>query len=333
MMIFFDNWALFFTKSLTLLLLILIFLSLVLLMLAKAKLKAREGELTLKSLNKCFREQRLRLWQETLSKKALKAKVKAAKKIVKREQDIPLEGRLFVLNFKGDLQADQARSLAEEVTAILQIAESQDEVLLRLESPGGAVAAYGYAASQLQRIKDRHIKLTVAVDKVAASGGYLMACVADEIIAAPFAIIGSIGVVARVPNFHRLLDKNGIEFEQITAGEYKRTLTLFGKNTAQGRKKVKAQVEEIHELFKIFIGEHRSNVDINKVATGEYWLARDALKLQLVDRLETSDDYLLAALNAERQVFEVKFTRKQSLKDKLGHSVQALLQKYGLHAW
>ena len=330
-MLFFHAWALFFTKTLTLLLLMLIFLSLFLMLIARAKMKARTGELQLKSLNKQFNEQRQKLWQETLSKKELKGKIKLCKRKSKENKPEQLrQGRIFVISFKGDLQAESAKNLAEEITAILQIAEAKDEVLARLESPGGAVHGYGYAASQLKRIRDRHIKLTVAVDKVAASGGYLMACVADEIIAAPFALIGSIGVVAQIPNFHRWLDKKGIDFEQIYAGTYKRTLTMFGKNTTAGREKLKEQLEEIHTIFKRFIEEHRACVDVKKVATGEFWLAADALKLNLVDRLETSDDYLLDAFNAGRALFEVKFVEKKSLKTKLSRSMQALMQQFNL---
>lgn len=330
---FLANWALFSAKSLTLLALLLIFLLLFLMLSAKAKMKARAGELCVKSIDKHLKEQQLSLFQQTLGKKELKEKLKLFKKNWKKDKKSDLEkSRVFVIDFKGNLPADEAKNLAEEVTAILQIADKNDEVFVRLESPGGAVSGYGYAASQLKRIRDRHIKLTVAVDKVAASGGYLMACVADQVVAAPFALIGSIGVIAQIPNFHRLLDKKGVDFEQITAGEYKRTLTLFGKNTEEGRKKLEEQLEEIHAIFKSFIKEHRPQVDLEKVATGEFWLAKDALKLELVDRLETSDDYLLSAFNEKRELFEVKFIQKKSLKTKFSNSMQALIEKFSARA-
>ena len=109
--------------------------------------------------------------------------------------------------------------------------------------------AYGLAASQMQRIRDKKLKLTVCVDKVAASGGYMMAVVADKIIAAPFAVLGSIGVLAQVPNFHRLLKKHDVDFEMLTAGKYKRTLTMFGENTDKGREKFQEDIEDTHVLF------------------------------------------------------------------------------------
>ena len=327
-MLFLDNWGLFFAKSFSLLALVLIFLVLFLALVGKAKMKAKSGELEVKSLAEQLEEQQLSLWQETLSKKALKSKLKAFKKAQKQaEKKKTSEPRLFVLNFKGDMQAGEANNLSKEVTALLQMVERKDEVLVKLESPGGVVQNYGYAASQLQRIRNHKVKLTVAVDRVAASGGYLMACVADQIIAAPFSIIGSIGVVAQVPNFHRWLDKKGIDFEQLYAGEYKRTITMFGKNTKEGREKFESQLEDIHAIFKDFIKEHRPQVDLKKVATGEYWLASDALKLQLVDRLETSDDYVLAAFNQGRELFEINFIQKKSFKAKLGSSVNMLIEK------
>lgn len=326
---FISNWGLFFIKSFSLLALILIFLALFLAIISKAKIKAKEGELQIKALDEQLEQQQISLWQQTLNKKDFKTKVKAFKKAQKKKnkkKETP--PRLFVICFKGDIAAEEAKNLSQEVTAILQMADNDDEVLVRLESPGGAVQGYGYAASQLQRLRNHKLKLTVAVDKMAASGGYLMACVADKIIAAPFAIIGSIGVIAQIPNFHRWLDKKGIDFEQIYAGEYKRTVTIFGKNTKEGRDKLEEQLEEIHTIFKDFIKQHRPEVDVKKVATGEHWLATDAIKLKLVDHLETSDDYILNAFNQDRDLFEVKFIQRKSMRAKLSNSMKLLAEKF-----
>lgn len=247
--------------------------------------------------------------------KARKAEDKAKQKAAKKGQQSP-RSRLFSLSFDGDINATPVDSLREEISAVLQVARKEDEILLRLESEGGLVHSYGLAASQLARIRDRKIKLTVAVDKVAASGGYLMACVADQILAAPFAIIGSIGVVAQIPNFHRVLKKNEIDFELHTAGQYKRTLTLFGENTDEGREKFREELEETHQLFKAFVTENRPVVEIDKVATGEHWFGTRALSLRLVDELKTSDDYLLER-SRDADIYEVVFRRRQTLSDKL----------------
>lgn len=247
--------------------------------------------------------------------KARKAEEKAKQKAAKKGQQSP-RPRLFTLSFDGDINATPVDSLREEISAVLQVARKEDEILLRLESEGGLVHSYGLAASQLARIRDREIKLTVAVDKVAASGGYLMACVADRILAAPFAIIGSIGVVAQIPNFHRVLKKNEIDFELHTAGQYKRTLTLFGENTDEGREKFREELEETHQLFKAFVTENRPVVEIDKVATGEHWFGTRALSLRLIDELKTSDDYLLER-SKDADVYEVVFRRRQTLSDKL----------------
>ncbi|TPW15801.1 MAG: periplasmic protease [Halothiobacillaceae bacterium] len=227
------------------------------------------------------------------------------------------EKRVFVLTFNGDIKASAATALAEEITAILTVAQPTDEVVVRLYSAGGLVHAYGLAASQLQRIRKRNIPLTVAVDKVAASGGYMMACVADKIIAAPFAILGSIGVVAQIPNLHRLLKKHDIDFELITAGKYKRTLTVFGENTAEGREKFRQEIDETHKLFQEFITTHRPQVELERVATGEHWYGTQAIDFKLVDELITSDDYLMSA-SETHSVYEVHYTTKKTLAQRFG---------------
>lgn len=205
--------------------------------------------------------------------------------------------RLFVVDFVGDVEASAAEGLREEVSGILLAAREGDEVLLRLESAGGVVHGYGFAASQLARITARKCRLVVSVDKVAASGGYLMACIADELIAAPFALVGSIGVLVEVPNVHRLLKRNDVDVEILTAGKHKRTLTLLGQNTDQGRRKLQAELEDVHDLFKSFVGEHRPAVDLEEIATGEAWYGQRALERKLVDRLATSDEYLLERID------------------------------------
>ena len=213
-------------------------------------------------------------------KKDRKAAAKKAKKQRKKGtgEDAEERKRLYVLNFDGDIRANATDNLREEISVVLGQAREGDEVLVRVESPGGLVHGYGLAASQLQRFRDAKVPLTVAVDKVAASGGYMMACVADRILAAPFAVLGSIGVLAQLPNFHRLLQKHDIDFELLTAGEYKRTLTMFGENTDKGREKFVEELEETHTLFKDFVGTNRPSLDIAKVATGEVWYGSRALE-------------------------------------------------------
>lgn len=263
-------------------------------------------------------------WKQ--AEKARKAEDKARDKARKAGTQRP---RLFVLDFDGDLQAAGVESLREEVSTVLQVAQAGDEVLLRLESEGGVVHGYGLAASQLQRLRDHGVKLTAAVDKVAASGGYLMACVADRILAAPFAIVGSIGVVAQLPNFNRLLKDKHIDFELHTAGEHKRTLTLFGENTDEGRAKFRESLEEAHALFKAYIAQHRPVVDLQQVATGEHWFGSRALELKLVDELKTSDDYLLDSLK-DRDLFEVRYRRHRSVMERLGIGLARLRSRLPL---
>ena len=260
-------------------------------------------------------------------KKEAKAKNKAKNKAKITEQGEESEkSRLYVIDFKGSMDANEVEHLREEITAILCVANKEDEVLVRLESGGGVVHGYGLAASQLQRIKEKGLKLTIAVDKVAASGGYMMACVADKLLASQFAYIGSIGVLAQLPNFNKLLKKNDIEFEQHTAGEFKRTLTVFGENHDEGRAKFKEEIEEIHVLFKDFVQSQRPDMDIDKVATGEYWPGVKAKSLGLIDDITTSDDYILSHYPA-REIFSVKYAVKKNVAEKLGMSAANVVER------
>lgn len=281
---------------------------------------------------------RLKRMADTLSDNLLnsaekKARAKQRKKEEKQKTKAEKLGkrhasqRLFVLDFDGDIRASAVDGLRESINALLQVAESDDEVLLRLESGGGMVHSYGLAASQLTRLRDAGIRLTVSVDRVAASGGYMMACVADRIVAAPFAIIGSIGVVAQLPNFHRLLSDKHIDFEMHTAGDYKRTLTVFGENSEAGREKFREELEETHGLFKRFVAEHRPDLDIDAVATGEHWYGSQALERRLVDQIATSDDLMLAAARDERDVFTITVRSPQGLMARLAGQTGRLASK------
>lgn len=247
--------------------------------------------------------------------KSLRKERKAQREIEKKTPSV--KPNVYVLDFDGDILASSVTSLRDEVTAIVSVAKPEDEVVIRLESPGGGVPHYGLAAAQLVRLKEKKLKVTVCVDRVAASGGYMMACVADRIVAAPFSVVGSIGVVAQVPNVHRLLKKHDIDYQEMTAGEFKRTVTVFGEITEKGKEKFTEQLEETHALFKDFVKTQRPSLDVAKVATGEYWLGTRAKELGLVDQLGTSDDYLMGrAVNAH--VYQVKFTPEGNWRRRLG---------------
>ncbi|MFC6635416.1 protease SohB [Microbulbifer taiwanensis] len=230
--------------------------------------------------------------------------------------------RIYVMHFDGDIKASALSQLREEITAVLEVAEPGDEVVVCLESPGGMVANYGLAASQLARVRSAGILLTIAVDKVAASGGYMMACVADRILAAPFAMLGSIGVLAQLPNFNRLLKRHDVDFELFTAGEFKRTVTMFGENTPEGKEKFQSDLEEIHALFQHFVAEYRPKLDIARVATGEVWFGQRALDLGLVDELKTSDEYLTRCAR-DADLYQIEYKEKKNIARKMGLAAQA----------
>ncbi|MCV6606160.1 MAG: protease SohB [Porticoccaceae bacterium] len=239
--------------------------------------------------------------------------------------------RVFVLTFDGDIQASAVSQLRQSITAVLAEATDKDEVVLKLQSPGGAVHSYGLAASQLDRIRKKGIPLTVCVDQVAASGGYMMACVGDRILSAPFAMIGSIGVIGQLPNFNKLLKKHDVEFEQHTAGDFKRTLTMLGENTDADREKFRQDLEAIHQQFKAYVAERRPNLDIEQVATGEVWLGSRSLELGLVDEVLTSDEYLTGQL-ADADLYEVSFVQKKNIQEKLGLAAQSGVER-GISRW
>jgi serine protease SohB len=328
---FLTEYGLFVAKALT----IVVAVGLIAAWIAALSKRTRTAEaLKVKRLNDRYRDMLQALQGAVLPKHELRRALKSARKQRKRERKHPGADRkrMYVINFRGDIQASAVASLREEITAVLSFAGPDDEVLVRLENSGGLVHDHGLAASQLMRVKEKKLALTVAVDKVAASGGYMMACVADRILAAPFAVIGSIGVLAQLPNFHRLLDQHGVDFEQIKAGQYKRTVTMFGKNTDDERAKMREEVEDVHELFKDHVARHRPSVDIAKVATGEHWHGIRALELKLVDELTTSDDYLLAA-SENTDLYEVSYVTRKPLARKLATAVQQAADGLALTWW
>lgn len=292
--------------------------------------KRQRGELRITRLSEQYKEMQedmsvalldghqQKQWHKA-QKKKLKLEAKAAKAKAKQDHQETTKPRVYVLDFKGSMDAHEVTSLREEVTAVLAVAKPQDQVVLRLESPGGVVHGYGLAASQLQRLREKQIPLTVAVDKVAASGGYMMACVANKIVAAPFAILGSIGVVAQIPNFNRFLKNKEIDIELHTAGQYKRTLTLLGENTEEGRQKFREDLNETHHLFKDFVKRMRPSLDIEQVATGEHWYGLQAQEKGLVDEVGTSDDLLLSLMEG-RELVGVRYTHRKRMLDRFTNS-------------
>lgn len=322
---FLTDYGLFLAKTLTWVLAIIVVVA------AIVSLRQRGGAvgtLSVKRVNDRYDDRQEQLEKALLSAKQFRRWRKARQQVRKAERkpaakgEAPVRPRTYVLRFQGDLRASQVESLREEVSAILSCARpDNDEVLVCLESGGGLVTSYGLAASQLVRLRSFGLPVTVSIDKVAASGGYMMAAVAPHVVAAPFAIVGSIGVVAEIPNIHRLLKRHAVDVELLTAGQYKRTLTVLGENTPAGREKFQSQLDETHELFKSFLQQYRPSLDLATVATGEYWFATQALPLGLIDELATSDE-LIERRCRERDVFEVRLVRPNPLAKRLRGSVE-----------
>ena len=325
----FSEYGLFLLKVITILISFIVLISFV----AASKKNSNQEGLDVENLNKKYKGLSDSLNKVVLQKDEWKAKQKDDKAIQKNhKKQKKRKPKAFVLDFLGDIKASAVPSLREEVTAILDVAKKNDQIILRLDNHGGVVHEHGLAASQLARIRQKKINLVVVVDKVAASGGYLMACVANKIYAAPFAILGSIGVIAQLPNFNRLLDNYGVDFEQVTAGQYKRNVTMFGKNTDEDREKLKEQLEEIHSLFKSSVNEYRPELNLDKVATGEYWYGKRALELGLIDEIKTSAELLLE-MSKKYEIFSVKLKIKQPLKKRIMSGVDSLLGKFEDIRW
>ena len=310
---FFAEYGMFLLKAITIVIAIVVVISVA----AASSRKAAQEGLEVENMNKKHKALAGGLRKAVLKKDEQKKEAKQEKQREKEAaKSVTSRPRTFVIDFHGDLKASAVPSLREEVSAVLDVATAEDDVIVRLENHGGVVHEHGLAASQLARIRDRDIPLVVCVDKVAASGGYLMACVASKIYAAPFAILGSIGVLAQIPNFNRMLDSHGVDFEMITAGKYKRTVTMFGENTDEDRAKLKEELEDVHELFKSAVSRYRPDLDLDKVATGEHWYGTRALDLGLADEIQTSDE-LIAGLLEDRDLYKVTYKIKQPLQKRL----------------
>lgn len=308
------NYSYFALKTLTIVL--LIFLPIILIIRGKSSDRNDTTKIAIEHINANFEDSKLAFETVLSDKKKLTKYRKDLKNSRKKNSKSPHKKRSFICQFEGDIKASQVEQLRREITAILLVASSDDEVIVVLNSGGGTIHGYGLAASQLSRIRDKGITLTVCVDSIAASGGYMMACVADKLSAAPFAIVGSIGVIAQIPNFNKVLKEKNIEYEQITAGEHKRTLTMFGENTLEGRTKFQSELDEAHELFKEFVMRFRPNLDVDKIATGEHWFGAKALELGLVDEIATSDEVIMQRV-LSRDVYRIKAERKKSAIERL----------------
>ncbi|MGH8380044.1 protease SohB [Pseudomonas sp.] len=329
---FLAEYASFLAKTATLVIAILVVLSAIAGLRGKGRRKAG-GQLQVDKLNEFYKDLRERLESSLLDKAQLKALRKQQAKAQKQQKKTPDDKpRVFVLDFDGDIRASATESLRHEITAVLSLATPRDEVVLRLESGGGMVHSYGLASSQLARIRQAGIPLTVCIDKVAASGGYMMACIGNKIVSAPFAILGSIGVVAQLPNVNRLLKKHDVDFEVFTAGEYKRTVTIFGENTEKGREKFQEDLDVTHQLFKDFVSRYRPQLHIDDVATGEVWLGVAALNKHLVDELKTSDEYLCDRAR-ESNLYHLHYAERKSLQERVGLAASTTIEKTLLGLW
>ncbi|GHB08828.1 protease SohB [Salinicola rhizosphaerae] len=324
------DYGLFLAKTVTLVIAVVLILAVI----AKGRGRAQGGDagavLKVTELDARFDRRRRQLQLAAAPKARRRQLAKRLRKVARQadKQAPPAEReRVWVVDFDGDLKASKTPALADLVSLLLEELREGDEVVLRLQSGGGLVHSYGLASAQLDRLRDAGASLTVCVDKVAASGGYMMACCANRLIAAPFAVIGSIGVVAQIPNVHRLLKKHDVDVELLTAGRYKRTLTVLGENSEEGRAKFLEDLQSTHDLFKQYVGERRPGLDIENVATGEIWYGSQALAEGLIDAVGTSDAYLLEKQRSHARVLHIALTARSGLLGRLGKGVESGLER------
>ena len=276
-------------------------------------LKAKApSEIKVVNLSKRY-EKNLKKVNDTLGQKYTPSPVAGDKKV-------------FVLTFTGDVAASALEGLRKEISILLETASPDDEIIVCLESGGGFVHAYGLGSAELSRIKEAGIPLTIVVDKVAASGGYMMACVADTLIAAPFSIIGSIGVVAEFPNFSGWMSEHGITYEQYTAGKYKRTVSPFTKPTKEATKKTAEDLARTHKLFKDLVVTNRPEIGIDTIATGEIWYGQEALDLHLIDRVSTSDELIISRMSGAT-VYQLTYIPETKLTERFAEAASILTEK------
>lgn len=304
---------------------------------ASLKQKKSGKEIEVQNLSEKSKKRQLQIKAKLLPAAEFKKTLKSEQKKMKKERKSRdhHKPRLFVLEFEGDVRATQTEELREQITSLLSVSDpSTDQVLVTIESPGGMVHGYGLGAAQLLRIRDKGIRLVAAVDKVAASGGYLMASVANEIIAAPFAVVGSIGVIAQVPNLNRLLKKHDIDYEEVTSGKYKRSVSFLGEITPDGRRHFEKKIEGTHDLFKQFVKDLRPQLNLEEVANGDHWYGKEAVALGLVDRLQTSDDFISQFIESH-QVIKLTSPEKKNLVQKVSQAAEQSLERvlYKLLTW
>lgn len=312
------EFGVFFGKTV---ILFIFFAGLILFIVAMSMRAKQKPQIEVENLNEKFEDIKGSLKSVMLNKKQMKAYEKAEKaKLKEKDKSEKADPTAFLLTFEGDLTASQTSELRDEVSAVLQVAQPGDEVIVTIESPGGTVNGYGLAAAELIRIRNAGLKLTACVDKIAASGGYMMACTANQILSAPFAVTGSIGVIAQIPNVHKLLKKHDIEYEEVTSGEFKKTVSVFGENTEKGRAKFQEQIQDTHVLFKAWVNMYRPQLNVEKVGTGEYWFGTRSIELGLVDEIKTSDQYLQEKMQTHT-VYKIKFVPKKSFSDKLSEAM------------
>lgn len=228
-----------------------------------------------------------------------------------------------LLSFNGDINATEVIEFGRAVSMIVQMKDLVSEVYIIINSGGGVVNGYGLLASEIERLHYSEIETYALIDQVAASGGYMAACVANHVVAAPFAYIGSIGVVSEMPNFNQILSDNGINIEQHTAGKSKRTVTPLGKITDEDRNEFKKKLERIHRSFINHVSHYRNinDADENKnsiIFSGDYWIAEETVELELglVDEISTSQEFLLDKMK-EYNIIEITFQENKTKKSKL----------------
>ncbi len=235
--------------------------------------------------------------------------------------------RLAVLRFQGlrDLNASGDQRLSEAIDEVLVNRDHFEEAVVIIDSPGGTTHGYGHAYALLERLSASGLKVTACIDRIGASGGYLMALPADRILAGPFAIVGSVGVVAGIPNVKRLLEEKGVSYRLFVAGDKKRVVHFADDDGPEVREYMDEKLAGIHTQFLQAVEKHRGDrVKLDEVRSGDHWSAEESVEkgLGLVDELQTSAEYLL---ERNREVALVMIERRVDITERFAGYLAARL--------
>ncbi|MDP3296608.1 MAG: signal peptide peptidase SppA [Thermodesulfovibrionia bacterium] len=201
---------------------------------------------------------------------------------------IPIGEKVGIIRVEGVIL--DSRDVIDELKTYAKDS-SIKAVVIRIDSPGGAVAPAQEIYKEIVKLK-KEKKVVASMGSVAASGGYYIACPADKIVANPGTLTGSIGVIMEIPNIEGLMKKIGVETKVIKSGKHKDIASMFKSMTEEERKILQSVLDDVHDQFIRAVSEGRNMKyeNIKELADGRIFTGKKAKELGLVDTLGNLDD-------------------------------------------